>query len=252
MASKEPRRSGRKPAVTAAPRAAKPAAPTAPKVEAAAPIVEQKPAIIAPAADTAVATIEAAAATVDAQDSRVVEEQTKLAEAATDVAQAAVETIRETTETVAPAVEEATMIHVNEPVNKAQNLFAEMNDRTKAAMEKSAKSVEDMTEFAKGNVEAMVEASRIAASGLQSMGQDAAEFGRKNLESATQTMKTLATVKSPTEFFKLQSDYLRGAFDAFVAESSKSTEAMLKLAGDAAQPISNRVAVAADKMKVTA
>ena len=52
--------------------------------------------------------------------------------------------------------------------------------------------------------------------------------------------------------FKLQSDYVRSAFDSIVAETSKNTEAMLKLAGEVAQPISNRVAVAAEKVKIAA
>jgi len=59
-------------------------------------------------------------------------------------------------------------------------------------------------------------------------------------------------VKSPTEFVKLQSDYLRTTFDALIAETSRSTEAMLKLAGEVAQPISSRVALAAEKVKIAA
>lgn len=137
-------------------------------------------------------------------------------------------------------------------LNKTQNLFGDMNERTKAAMEKSAKVAEEMNDFAKGNVEAIVEASKIAAKGLESIGQNAADFGRRNFETATQTMNTLAAAKSPTEFFKLQGDFMRQSFDAFVAEASRNTEAMMKLAGDAAQPISNRVAVAAEKAKVAA
>ena len=64
--------------------------------------------------------------------------------------------------------------------------------------------------------------------------------------------EAFAAVKSPTEFFKLQSDFVRGAFDSYVAEASKNTEAVLKLAGEAAQPISNRFAVAAEKVKTAA
>ena len=37
-----------------------------------------------------------------------------------------------------------------------------------------------------------------------------------------------------------------------VAETSKNTEAMLKLAGEVAQPISNRLALAADRFKAAA
>lgn len=135
---------------------------------------------------------------------------------------------------------------------RAQAMFADANDRTKTAMEKGSKMLEEMNEFSKGNIEALVELSKIAAKGIETLGQDAAEYGRKQLESATAAMKTLASVKSPTEFLKLHSDYMRSAFDAMVAETSKNTELMLKLAGEIAQPISNRVAVAAEKIKVAA
>lgn len=148
------------------------------------------------------------------------------------------------TETMNDTVKKATA--------KAETLFADFNDRAKAAMEKSTKAFDEMNEFAKGNVEAVVESSKIAAKGFESFGQDAAEYSRKSFETATQAMKSFAGAKSPTDFFKLQSDYLRSAFDSMVAETSKNTEAMIKLAGDVAQPLSNRAAVAAEKIKVAA
>jgi len=135
---------------------------------------------------------------------------------------------------------------------KAETLFAEFNDRAKAAFEKGTKAFDEINEFAKGNVEAVVESSKIAAKGFETLGQDAADYGRKSFETATAAMKSFAGAKSPTDFFKLQSDYLRSAFDAMVAETSKNTEAMLKLAGDVAQPLSNRAALAAEKIKVAA
>ena len=135
---------------------------------------------------------------------------------------------------------------------RAQAMFADVNDRTKTAMEKGSKMIEEMNEFSKGNIEALVESSKIAAKGIETMGQEAAEYGRKQLESATAAMKTLSSVKSPTDFLKLHSEFMRSAFDAMVAETSKNTESMLKLAGEIAQPISNRVALAAEKIKVAA
>ena len=131
-------------------------------------------------------------------------------------------------------------------------MFADVNDRAKGAMEKGAKFFSELTEFNKGNIEAMVESSKIAARGLETMGQDAASYAKSSMESATAAMRSFAGVKSPTEFMKLQADFARQAFDAMVAQTSRSTEASLKLAGEVAQPISNRVAIAADKMKIAA
>lgn len=136
--------------------------------------------------------------------------------------------------------------------NKTAAMFADVNDRAKGAMEKSTKMVEEVATFGKENVEALVESSRIAIKGLETMSQEAADYARRSMETATASMRSLSGVKSPTEFMKMQSDMLRQSFDAMVAQTSRSTESMLKLAGEIAQPISNRAAVAADKLKIPA
>lgn len=142
--------------------------------------------------------------------------------------------------------------NTNFDTSKGQAMFADANDRAKGAMEKGAKFFTEMAEFNKGTLEAMVESSKIAARGVESMGQDAAAYAKTSFETSTAAMREFAAVKSPAEFMRLQADYARQAFDAMVAHASKSTEASLKLAGEVAQPISNRVALAADKIKVTA
>jgi phasin family protein len=144
---------------------------------------------------------------------------------------------------------EATM---QDATTKTQAMFGDVNERAKSAMEKSSKMFEEMNAFGKGNVEAMVESGKIAAKGLETLGQDAAEYTRKQFENTTAIMKSMASVKSPTELFKMQSDFIRQSFDSMVAESSKNTEAMLKLVGEIAQPLSNRVALAAEKAKIAA
>jgi phasin family protein len=136
--------------------------------------------------------------------------------------------------------------------DKAKTLFADANDRAKAAVEKSTKAFEEINEFSKGNIEALVESGKIAAKGFETLGQDAADYSRKQFEGATAALKSLSTVKSPTDFFKLHSDYVRSSFDSIVAQTSKNTEALLKLAGEVAQPISNRVTVAVEKVKIAA
>ncbi|MBM6578094.1 phasin family protein [Microvirga sp. SRT01] len=135
---------------------------------------------------------------------------------------------------------------------KAQAVFTDMTERSKGAVEKGQKLFADATEFGKGNVEALVESSKIAARGIETMSQDAVAYAKSSFEHASEAMKTLSSVKSPAEFMKLQADYARSAFDAMMAHTSKSTEASLKLAGEVAQPISNRIAVAAEKIKVAA
>jgi phasin family protein len=135
---------------------------------------------------------------------------------------------------------------------KFENTFAEMNAKAKAGVEKSTRAIEELGALTKGNVEALVESGKIAAKGVEAIGQEAAEYSRKSFEAATTNLKSLASVKSPTEFFQLQSELLSSTFDAFARETAKNSEAILKLAGDVAQPISSRVSVVTDKVKALA
>lgn len=155
------------------------------------------------------------------------------------------------TDTVNTAADR-TQAFAQDAQNKATALFADWNARSKATVERSTKLVEEFGDFNKGNLEAVVESGRIAAKAAEQLGREAAETARKNFEQATAALKNLAGVKNPTEFFQLQSDYARSAFDQMMAETSKNSETLLKLAGDIFQPISNRFAVAAEKMKTAA
>jgi phasin family protein len=172
-------------------------------------------------------------------------------EALPAVARAITEGSKTMNETVMKAQEAAKNFTADAGV-RVQALFGEVSERAKGAYEKSVKMTEELTEFQKGNVEAMVESSKLAAKAAESLGQEAADYARKSFESSTAAFKTFASAKSPTELFKLQSDYMKTSFDSAVAESSKVTEAWLKLAGDIAQPLSNRFAVAVEKVKATA
>ncbi|HWK41822.1 MAG TPA: phasin family protein [Croceibacterium sp.] len=131
------------------------------------------------------------------------------------------------------------------PLNEA---IGEFQSRAQAAYEKSSEALSEATEFAKGNVEALVESGKIIAGGAQDMGKTYVEEAKSAYETMTTDFKELAAVKSPTELFQLQGKIARRNFDALVATGSKNTEAFIKLAGEAFAPISGRVNVAAEKL----
>ena len=133
--------------------------------------------------------------------------------------------------------------------DRTQALFGDMNGRAKQTVERSTKIVEEMTDLTRGNVEAIVASSKVAARGIETLSQEVAEFGRRSFEEASAAVKNIAEVRSATDFFRLQSDFARSAFDSMIAESSKMSEAMMKLAGEVAEPITSRYSVAAERVK---
>ncbi len=130
-----------------------------------------------------------------------------------------------------------------------QAVFGDVNERAKTAMEKSTRMLEEMTELSKGNIEALVASSKAAARGVETIGQEAADYSRRSFEEASAALKSFAEVKSATDFFKLQSDFARSAFDSLVAETSKVSEQVIKLAGEVAEPLTSRYSVAAERVK---
>ena len=133
-----------------------------------------------------------------------------------------------------------------------KTVVSQANDRAKTAMEKSAKVIEELAELGRGNVEAIVASSKVAAKGVEGFSQDAANYSRKSFEEASAAFKSFAEVKSATDLFKLQGDFARSAFDAAVAQSARVSENMLKLAGDVAEPLTSRYTVAAERVKTLA
>jgi phasin family protein len=132
--------------------------------------------------------------------------------------------------------------------DKAQELIAKANDRGQKYVAKSQKTAEELAELAKANVEAIVEAGRIYAGGAKAIGQDAIASGREGIEKAQDAVKTLAEAKSPAEFFQIQSELARASFDRFVAETSKLTERVVKLAGESVEPLQTRASLNAERI----
>jgi phasin family protein len=126
-------------------------------------------------------------------------------------------------------------------------LFAEANERGQDLAKKSQKIAGEFADLARANVEAVVEASRLAAEGARSIGQDVVASNRDGIEQAADAIRSLAEAKSPTEYLQLQSEFARASFDRAVAETSKLTESLVKLAGEAFQPLSNRATANAER-----
>ncbi len=128
-----------------------------------------------------------------------------------------------------------------------QSLFTDANERGQELVKKSQKVAEELADLARANVEAVVEAGRVAAEGARSIGQDVVAKQRHSVEQAAVAIRSLAEAKSPTEYLQLQGEFARSQFDRAVAETSKLTESLVKLAGEAFQPLSNRATANAER-----
>ena len=130
--------------------------------------------------------------------------------------------------------------------------MANLQARAQTAYEKSTVIASEVGEFSKHNAEAIVESGKILASGIQDLAKNYVEDSKVAVSTLTSDVKEVAAVKSPTEFFQLQSQIASRNFDATIANVSKATEAWVKLANEAFAPISSRASVAMDKVRQAA
>ena len=128
----------------------------------------------------------------------------------------------------------------------------EVQAKLQTAYDKSASMVTEMTDLAKGNVEAVVESTKLFAAGVQDLGKSYADEAKSAYEIATADLKEMAAIKSPTELFQLQGKILRRNFEALIASTSKSTDAAMKLANEAMAPLSGRMNIATEKLSTIA
>jgi phasin family protein len=106
-------------------------------------------------------------------------------------------------------------------------------------------STVDFAAIGKENFEAFTASSKIWMAGVQDLTKQFAATAKTSLEESVATFKALSTVKSVQEAIELQTSYSKTAIAKALAESTKLTEASMKLTEEALAPITARFAVAA-------
>lgn len=110
------------------------------------------------------------------------------------------------------------------------------------------KGYEDVMQFGKDNLEALVTSGTIVTLGVQDLSKTVIALAQQSLAESMATSKALAGAKTLKEIVDLSSSLAKSTFDKLVAESSKLSLLSTKLAEDALAPINSRMDAAVQKM----
>lgn len=142
------------------------------------------------------------------------------------------------------AIEEA----VSVAKKNLEGALSAQKEQFEKATTQILKSYEDVAVAAKENVDAVVASSTIVAKGAEEAGKQVAAFTQSSAETAVANGKAALAVKTINELFELQTSFFKSSVENFIAESSKLQELTVKIANDAAAPISARVNAAVGKL----
>lgn len=127
----------------------------------------------------------------------------------------------------------------------AKASFEQIASKSREAMEQSMKTVGVVTEMTRGNVDALLESSRTAASGIQIIAQELAEYTKSSFERTTSAGRTMALARTAPELIQLQGEFARTEFTTAVAEYSKLTQTMFQTMTQIFEPLQKQAMTAA-------
>jgi hypothetical protein len=101
---------------------------------------------------------------------------------------------------------------------------------------------DSVQQFSKDNTEATMKALGVVSKGAQAIAVETTEFAKKSFEQSTATLEKLAGVRSLDKAVEIQTDYLKTAYEGFVAQATKMGELYANLAKEAYRPLEGLVA----------
>ena len=103
---------------------------------------------------------------------------------------------------------------------------------------------DQIQKFGQENVDAAMKAFGTVSKGAQAIAVETADYAKKSFEQSTATLEKLLGTKTLDKAIELQTDYMKSAYEGFVAQSTKLGELYTNLAKDAFKPYEGLVAKA--------
>lgn len=113
-------------------------------------------------------------------------------------------------------------------------------------MEKVMKTTEEFFAFGQGNLEAIIKAGQIWATGMQDLSKQMTAGAQANLDETMAAFKAMSSAKTLKDAIDMQTGFARSTFEKSMTETGKLTDASMKLAEQALAPITARVTTAMD------
>ena len=104
------------------------------------------------------------------------------------------------------------------------------------------KNFEDFQKVGKDNVDVALKQFGTVSKGWQAIATEVADYSKKSFEHGTATLESLLGAKSLEKAIEIQTDYVKTAYEGFVAQSSKLGELYTDLAKETYKPLEGMIA----------
>ncbi len=111
---------------------------------------------------------------------------------------------------------------------------------------------EDANRKNKENIDTLLKSYAALTKAFQAIATEAADYSKKAFEDSVAHIEKISSVKSVEAAFELQTNYVKSAYEGYVAEATKLGEMYADLAKDTYKPYEAPVAKATAAVKAAA
>lgn len=97
-------------------------------------------------------------------------------------------------------------------------------------------NVDEMQRLRKDNMDAATKSFGVISRCFQAIATEVGNYSRRSLEDHTAAMEKLMTAQSPEKAMEIQTEYVRSAYEAFVAQATKIAELYADLGKECYKP----------------
>jgi hypothetical protein len=106
------------------------------------------------------------------------------------------------------------------------------------------KNFDDLQQVSKDNMDSALKCWGALSKGTQAIAAEVADYSKKAFEDGTTALEKLFGVKSFDKAIEVQTEYMKAAYEGFVAETSKIGELYADLAKETYKPFESMMAKA--------
>lgn len=108
------------------------------------------------------------------------------------------------------------------------------------------KGYDDAVAFGQANLDAVLKAGEVMSKGFEDMAGTVAKQTQAEVETNLAVAKDLLGCKTLQDVVEVQSNYLKGRYDAMMANTGKLADMAKKVSNDVAKPFNERVSATVD------
>ena len=135
---------------------------------------------------------------------------------------------------------EMSMSTNNKP-NNTSNTKAQTEEFMKQGIDSLARNLDNLSGFAKENIEAVIQSANITAKAAEKIVNEALALSKQNIEQNIAAAKDFSNVRTFDQFVNAQTKFSKQLFDQYVEQASKIGDLVMCMSKEASAPINDRV-----------